>query len=49
MQKAFRSGINIIEVRTQEEAITVLKENPGSIAPIGNQHLSENIHPVVIQ
>jgi hypothetical protein len=49
MQKAFRSGINIVEVETQEEAVAVFKENPGAISAIGDSHLSEDIHPIVIQ
>lgn len=49
MQKAFRSGINLIEVQTQEEALSVLKENPGAISPIANKHLSEQLHPIIVQ
>jgi|GEM_PF-4248877 len=46
MQKAFRSGINIIEVKNQEEAAKVLQETPGAIAPIGINLLSETIQEV---
>ena len=49
MQKAFRSGINIIEVQNQDEALSILKENSGAISPIGSKYLSEHIHPIVIQ
>ena len=49
MQKAFRSGINIIEVQNQEEARTILQEKPGAIAPIDETSLGEELHPVVVQ
>ena len=43
MQKAFRSGINIIEVENQEEAKKVLLENSGAISPLKNTLLQEEI------
>ena len=43
MQKAFRSGINIIEVENQEEAQKVLLENSGAVSPLRNTLLHEEI------
>ena len=43
MQKAFRSGINIIEVENQEEAQKVLLGNSGAISPLQNTLLQEEI------
>lgn len=49
IQKAFRSGINIVEVQSQDEALSVLQEIPGAIAPIYDTHLSKEIHAVTLK
>ena len=49
MQKAFRSGINVIEVQNQEEALAVLREDVGAISPIGSVHLSETVFEIVVE
>ena len=43
MRKAFRNGVNILEVATQEEAVAILKNTPGAIAPLYSDLLSESI------
>ena len=43
MQKAFRSGIKLIEVESQEEAQKVLLEHPGAISPLQNTLLQPEI------
>ena len=49
IQKAFRSGINIVEVQNQEEARAVLQEKPGAIAPIDETTLGDELHPIVLK
>ena len=49
IQKAFRRGINIVEVQNQEEARTILQEKPGAIAPIYEATLGEKLHPVILE
>ena len=49
MQKAFRSGINIIEVQNQDEAVAVLTENIGAVSPIGSVHLGDKVFEIVIE
>ena len=48
MQKAFRSGIKIIEVQNPEEAKAVLLKTPGAISPLHQLQIEENIHPMSI-
>ena len=43
IRKAFRNGVNILEVATQEEAVALLAETPGAIAPLYSDQLSESI------
>ena len=43
MQKAFRSGIKIIEVENQEEAKNILLEHPGALSPLNNTLLEQRI------
>ena len=49
IQKAFRSGINIVEVQNQDEALSILKENSGAIAPLYNTHLSNDVHAITLK
>ena len=49
IQKAFRSGINIVEVQNQDEALSILKENSGAIAPLHDTHLSNDVHAITLK
>ena len=43
IRKAFRNGVNIVEVQTQEEAVNILTTTPGAIAPLNSRFVSETI------
>lgn len=43
IRKAFRNGVNIVEVQTQEEALNILNTTPGAISPLNSQFVSETI------
>ena len=48
-QKAFRTGIQLIEVQNQEEAQALLEQHHGAVAPLNKEVLSEKIHSIDIQ
>ena len=49
IQKAFRSGISIVEVKNQKEARAILKKKPGAIAAIHETSLGDELHPIIVK
>jgi len=47
MQKAFRSGLKLLEVKDQQQAIRALKENHGAIAPISPRSITSELIPIL--
>lgn len=49
MQKAFISGITIIDVQTQEEALTAFSTHKGALGPLTKENIKPPTHALVIE